>query len=250
MSVKGKQESKQARCPHCPQLLFSRSFKWQGCPVTSHSSFALVGAEGHHADPNPAALPLSSVAGDIFGFGHSLLPLLTLGTCACFSHCISHHLPPCSIFLLGIEGPLSTPCPAPLPLIPPKFLSKMRPLANTITLSLQEVNSLPWNKTIGEFLCLDFSFLDPGWGLQDPTENSCWVPEGSFRIWLPCSLLLATLEINATRDVTFPGLHLSKPFLQQPEKPPQGNFLCEPKSDGQLGRDKVGEDIGCCNHSL
>lgn len=74
MSVKGKQESKQARCPHCPQLLFSRSFKWQGCPVTSHSSFALVGAEGHHADPNPAALPLSSVAGDIFGFGHSLLP--------------------------------------------------------------------------------------------------------------------------------------------------------------------------------
>lgn len=143
-----------------------------------------------------------------------------------------HHPPPCPLFLQGIKLPLSTPCTAPLPLMPPKFLAKMGPLAVTITFIWQEFNFLPQNKTISELLCLDFQWISLLWtldgGCRIQLENSCWVQERSFKIWLLHSLLLATLQINAARDLTFPGLHLSKPFLQQPENPPKGNFLPEP----------------------
>lgn len=228
------QESKKARCPHYPQVPFSRSFECQEWPVTSHSSFALVGAGAHHADP--CLLPL--------WLGTSLV-LVTP-----FSPSSPWRTWPCSSPSASSMPSLPTrnqdPCPLPSASHSPKILSKMRPLAATITFSLQEVNFLPKNKTISELLYLDFQWISLLWtpdgGCRIQPENSCWVQEGSFRIRLLCSLLLAALQINAARDLTFPGLHLSKPFLQQPEKPPQGNFLPEPKSDGQQGRDKIGED--------
>lgn len=119
-----REASKQARCSHGHQLLFSRSFEWQGCPMLSRFSFALVGAGTHHADPSPAALPLSSVAGDIFGFGHSLLPFLTLGDLGL----LFTLYPPSTSSMLSLPTRnQSTPCPPPLLLIPLKFPFKMRP---------------------------------------------------------------------------------------------------------------------------
>lgn len=182
---------------------------------------ALVGARALHADPSPATIPPYSIAWDFFGFGLSLLHLLTQGTWASSLLHAPHHTPPCPSLPARdwalLEHSLPSTCPKTL-------LFKMRPLAATITLSLQEGNFLPQNKIIRELSHSYFQWISLLWALNGACrlqpKNPHWTQEGSFRIRAILFIAFSHFTKKCPRDLTSPGLHLSKLFLQQAKKPP------------------------------
>jgi len=104
---------------------------------------------------------------------------------------------------------------------PKTFLLSRRPLAATITLSLQEANVLLQNRISSELSHTDFQWISLLWALNRgcrlQPENPRWTQEGSFRISATLFIAFSYLAKKCPRDLTSPGLHLSKLFLQQPE---------------------------------
>lgn len=91
-------------------LLFCRTYKWLGLPVPSHPSFALVETRALCANPSPTTILPCSVAWDIAGLGHSLLPLLTQGIWAYSSLYTPIILLPVSLILQGIPSEFELLC--------------------------------------------------------------------------------------------------------------------------------------------